>query len=66
MNAAGERVVCPSCDEAIEPEAVERHFAGLDEMRLECGRQDIAAIAERRRSQLRLLADEVPPWARDW
>jgi hypothetical protein len=63
MNAAGERVICRSCEEAIEPEDVERHFAGLDEMRLECGRQDIAAIKARRE---RVLREEVPVWARDW
>jgi hypothetical protein len=59
MNAAGELVICPSCDEAIDPEMVEPHFAGLDEERPECGRQDIAAIKARRE---RVLREEVPVW----
>jgi hypothetical protein len=64
IERVAERVTCPSCDEAIEPEDVEKHFAGLDEMRLTCPRQDIAAIKARRERVLR--GDEVPVWARDW
>jgi hypothetical protein len=64
MDAAGERVTCPSCDETTEPEDVERHFAGLDDERLECPRQDIVAIKARRERVLR--GNEVPVWARDW
>lgn len=63
-DAAGEQVTCPTCDKAIEPEWVERHFAGLDETRLECGRQDIGAIKRQRERVAQV--ESVPAWAREW
>jgi hypothetical protein len=65
MNAAGEGVVtCPSCGEAIEPDLAQEHLAGLDETRLECPRQDIAAIKQHRERVSQ--RNEVPAWAKDW
>jgi hypothetical protein len=64
MNAAGEGVTCPTCGEAIEPELTQMHLAGLDETRLECARQNIAAI--KRLHERAPLVEEVPAWAKDW
>lgn len=59
-----EAVFCPTCDERIPPDDARRHLAGLDETRLECGRQNIAAIKRQRERVAQI--ESTPAWARDW
>jgi len=61
---SGEFVTCPSCDQRIPADEIERHLQGIDEERLDCPRQDIAKIKSRREWAGAMRA--VPAWARDW